>query len=98
MREIVLNGGQRLSGDIRFPGWGCRHEVDWPEGKKARVSYGLDALQALVIALQLIGSELYISTYRANGLLRASDQETGYGFSVPLNMRDMLISVGALSF
>ena len=32
--------------------WGCRYEIDWPEGSKVRIPYGLDALQALVIALE----------------------------------------------
>jgi len=39
--------------------WGCRYEIDWPEGSKVLIAYGLDALQALVIALKLIGTELY---------------------------------------
>jgi len=77
--------------------WGCRYEIDWPEGSKVRMAYGLDALQALIIALKLIGSELYTSTYHADQLLRAYDKEEGYGFPVPSNMRDMLIGVDALT-
>ena len=73
--------------------WGCRYEIDWPEGSKVLIAYGLDALQALVIALKLIVTELYTSTYHADRLLRAYDREEGYGFPVPHNLRDMLIGV-----
>lgn len=38
--------------------WTCRYEVDWPEGSKARDAYGLEALQALVLALEMIGAEI----------------------------------------
>ena len=89
----------RLYQPVQFErNWGCRYEIDWPEGSKSTISYGLDALQALVLALQLIGSELYTSTYHRDGLLRAFDSEIGYGFPVPPNMRNMLIGVDALSF
>jgi len=76
--------------------WGCRYEVDWPEGSKVTIAYGLDALQALLSALKMIGSELYTSTYHADRSLRAYDREDGYGFPVPHNLRDMLIGVDAL--
>jgi len=82
----------------RDKGWGCRYEIDWPEGSRVFTAYGLDALQALVIALQMIGSELYTSSYHADGLLRAYDREDGYGFPVAPNLRDMLIGVDAISF
>ena len=89
----------RLYQPVQFDkNWGCRYEIDWPEGSKTTMAYGLDSLQSLTIALQMIGSELYTSTYHADGLLRTSDQEAGYGFPVPPNLRDMLIGVDALSF
>lgn len=89
----------RLYQPVQFDrNWGCRYEIDWPEGSKATMAYGLDALQALVLVLQMIGSELYTSAYHADGLLRASSQEAGYGFPVPPILRDMLIGGDALSF
>lgn len=89
----------RLYQPIQFDrNWGCRYEIDWPEGARKRMAYGLDALQALVLSLQMIGSELYTSTYHADGLLRASGQEAGYGFPVPPILRDMLVGEDALSF
>lgn len=89
----------RLYQPVKFDkDWGCRYEIDWPEGSKATMAYGLDALQALVIALQLIGSELYTSTYHKDGQLRAYDREDGYGFPVPPNLRDMLVGADAMAF
>lgn len=76
--------------------WTCRYEIDWPEGFKARDAYGLDALQALVLALEMIGAEIYTSAYHREGRLRAYDREAGYGFPVPSSLRGMLVGVDAI--
>ena len=36
--------------------WICRFEIDWPKGKAERWGAGCDAVQALLIALQMIGA------------------------------------------
>ncbi len=75
----------------REKAWVCRYVIDWPEGKRTFESAGQDPLQALVLALQMIGSELYTSAYHHEGRLRAYDREKGYGFPVAGSLRDLLV-------
>lgn len=91
----------RIPIDIHLPVqeascWTCQYDVGWPEGLRIFRSSGHDALQALVLALQMIGAEIYSSTYHAEGRLRAYDSELGYGFPVPSTLRHMLVGVDAL--
>jgi len=71
--------------------WACRYEIAWPEGARTFEAIGLDALQALVLALQMIGAEIYSSAYHREGRLRAYDSEKGYGFPVAAPLRDLLV-------
>jgi len=48
-------------------------------------------VQALEIALRLIGAQLYASTYHQEGTLVFGKPGAGYGFPVPVNMRDLLV-------
>ena len=57
--------------------------------------HGVDALQALVLTLQMIGAEIYSSSYHREGRLRVYPTETGYGFPVPRSLRDLLVGVDA---
>ena len=70
--------------------WSCRYEVDWPDGKWTMTAHGIDAIQAIVSALQMIGSELYSSVYHQTGRLVWGSSEHGYGFPVPSGIRDLL--------
>ena len=74
--------------------WGCRYTIGWPNGVEARTGYGIDAVQALVLTLQSIGTSLYSSDYHKSGRLKWGDPNDGYGFPVPKNARDMLIGYG----
>jgi len=71
--------------------WGCRYEIDWPHGQKAVTARGVDSVQALVIAFQMVGAELYTSRYHDAGTLIFDAPGNGYGFPLPANMRDMLV-------
>lgn len=71
--------------------WVCRYEIDWPEGPRTFHAVGRDAVQALVLALQMIGAEIYTSAHHREGRLRAYDDEAGYGFPVPAPLRDLLV-------
>jgi hypothetical protein len=71
--------------------WVCDYEIGWPEGTHKLAGHGADAMQALIIALQMIGAELYASAYHKNGSLRSEDQKGGYGFPVAANCRDLLV-------
>jgi Domain of unknown function (DUF6968) len=69
----------------------CRYEIDWPSGTKSKRAVGVDDIQAILLALQLIGSELYTSEYHKNGQLVWLAAESGYGFPVPSTARDLLV-------
>lgn len=52
---------------------------------------GYDAMQALVVALNMIGSDIYTSNYHKAGALFFDKPGNGYGFPVPANLRKMLV-------
>ncbi len=52
---------------------------------------GVDAVHALSLALQTVGSELYQSRYHADGTLVWTKPGDGYGFPVASSLRNQLI-------
>lgn len=70
--------------------WSCRYEIDWPDKKHALDVGGLDSAQALVLALQIIGAEIYSSSYHKAGNLYWDKPGNGYGFPVVPTLRDLL--------
>jgi hypothetical protein len=98
-RSLILRA---QNGDVEIPiriqapekaevDWICRFEIDWPEGKAKRWGAGNDAVQALLIALQMIGAEIYASDYHESGKLIWLAPGRGYGFPVTNNIRDLLV-------
>jgi hypothetical protein len=71
--------------------WRCRWEINWPDRTRSNVGCGIDAMQALIVALQMIGSEIYCSHEHQSGRLAWTEDTTGYGFPVPNGIRDLLI-------
>ena len=71
--------------------WLCRYEIDWPDGRKSVTSGGIDSVQALFQALQMIGSELYATNYHKQGKLSLDGSTGGYGFPVAASLREMLV-------
>jgi Domain of unknown function (DUF6968) len=71
--------------------WICRFEIEWPEGRVERWGTGVDAVQSLWIALQMIGTEIYTSQWHEAGQLVWLEPGRGYGFPVPNNIRDLLV-------
>ncbi len=71
--------------------WSCKFEVDWPDGTLTIAAGGVDAVQALHIALQLIGAMIYASDHHTSGKLMWLKPGKGYGFPVTNNLRDLLI-------
>jgi hypothetical protein len=69
----------------------CRFEVDWPDGKWAMAAEGVDEVQALELALRIIGAQIYSSDYHASGQLMWLEPGKGYGFPVTNGIRDLLI-------
>jgi hypothetical protein len=53
--------------------------------------FGYDAVQAILLTLQFIGSRIYGSNEHKSGSLYLDEIGRGYGFPVPYTMRDELI-------
>jgi hypothetical protein len=71
--------------------WICRFEIGWPEGTLKRYAGGVDAVQALHLALQMIGVLLYTSEHHEAGRLMFQEPGRGYGFPITKSLRDLLI-------
>jgi len=78
--------------------WRCRYEIGWPEETRCSAAVGFDSIQAVLIALNMIGSDIYASDHHNSGVLRWGPPETGYGFPVPRTIRDLLIGDDAKFF
>ena len=71
--------------------WSCAYEIGWPSGKVESAAWGFDSVQAIILALQKIGSDLYTSSYHKSGKLSWEAVDKGYGFPLPNNIRDLLV-------
>jgi hypothetical protein len=71
--------------------WICQYEIDWPSRKQSGFAAGIDSIQALLLALQKIGVEIYTSAYHQAGSLKWFEPTEGYGFPITHNLRDLLI-------
>ena len=71
--------------------WGCRFEICWPDRPIDMTIWGEDAIQALDLAMKIIGVRLYVSGYHADGRLVWHEPGAGYGFPIVANSRDLLI-------
>jgi hypothetical protein len=71
--------------------WRCRYEIEWPAGRAERWGAGADAVQALLIAMQMIGAEIYTSHHHQSGQLAWLAPGRGYGFPVANSIRDLLV-------
>jgi hypothetical protein len=69
--------------------WSCRYEIDWPDKKSDKVIGGFDAMQALFLALQIAGAEIYSSNYHKSGNLYWEAPEKGYGIPLTPTLRDI---------
>jgi hypothetical protein len=78
--------------------WKCRYEIDWPAEKWASYAGGFDSTQALILALQKIGTDIYFSEYHKSGRLFWDNPNNGYGFPLPKDARDNLIGNDAKYF
>ena len=55
-------------------------------------------MQAVILALSMIGVIIYTSDYHESGNLSSGEQGRGYGFPVPHTVRDLLIGDDAKFF
>lgn len=75
--------------------WSCLYRIGWPDGTHTGSGYGLDGMQALMLALQAIGADIYTSAYHRSGRLSWLDPGDGYGFPVPKTISHLLIGTDA---
>lgn len=78
--------------------WSCRYEIDWPEGPQSMTSWGVDSIQALLLALNMIGADIYSSAYHKSGKLMLEAPGKGYGFPLPASLRHLLEGDDAIYF
>lgn len=71
--------------------WSCSCSIGWPEGLWERRVIGIDAIQAIELALRMVGTELYASSHHKSRQLMWLERGGGYGFPVPAVIRDQLI-------
>jgi hypothetical protein len=69
--------------------WECEYEIGWPEASKRSKAGGIDSVQALMSAMQRIGSELYASDAHHSGNLRWERPGGGYGFPLHSAVQDL---------
>ena len=65
--------------------------LGWPDGTQIGYGAGVDAVQALSIALMNIAAQLYTSSYHRSGKLRWDKAGNGYGFPIAKPLRHLLV-------
>jgi len=69
--------------------WRCEYEIGWPDRRKNFAAHGIDAVQALLLAAQMVGVELYSSEAHEAGRLKWDEPGGGYGFPLSYGVRDL---------
>lgn len=93
----VVNGGQPcgMSVDLAAPArrgdheWQCRYTLHWPDGVKEGAAYGIDAVQALILALNMVAVRLCASDAHEEQRLFWESVGDGYGFPLSATIRDL---------
>jgi hypothetical protein len=98
-RDLLLDGGQNVQVLIgnpeRLPGsddWYCPNQIVGIGSGTVNCVAGVDAMQALVLSLQMVGAQLYCSAeYEAGRLIWECGAVKGdLGLPVPENIRGVL--------
>jgi hypothetical protein len=76
--------------ELRENCWFADWSIGWPDRGRKGSAGGEDAIQALLVALNLVGTELYCSAEHEAGQLDWPEGSSGYGFPVPHAIRDLL--------
>jgi hypothetical protein len=69
--------------------WSCDYEIGWPNRRRRGKANGIDAVQTLLIAMQMVGIELYTSEAHKTGRLKLDEPGGGYGFPLSYGVRDL---------
>lgn len=76
--------------------WNCSFEIVWPDETWHRYAVGIDAIQALRLALEMIGILLYTSDHHKSGNLFWERASGGFGFPVSQGVRHILVGDDAI--
>ena len=74
---------------LPYGDWECRIEIDWPAGTRQMDIGGVDSAQALILALQMIATNLYLRRPENCTSLTWLGADEGLGFPLPPNQRDL---------
>ena len=84
--------------DEEHGAWKCAYEIGWPDKPRTFRAFGLDGVQAIELAMRMIGAELYTSEHHTAGTLMQFVKGGGYGFPVSPTLRDLLEGDDVSSF
>lgn len=68
----------------------CRFVVEWPSETQDLYACGVDAIQALLLAVQMLGATIYTSQAVKEGKLVWLEPGCGFGLPVSRNIEDIL--------
>lgn len=66
----------------------CTYEIHWPSKIQTGQSMGVDSLQALLLAIRHIGSDIYCSDYVESGNLFWLEKGRGFGLILPKSISE----------
>ena len=65
--EVVVQFNNPVQRDVDYR---CDYEITWPDRKRAFCAFGIDEVQALILALKMVHAELLYSPEGKRGELR----------------------------
>lgn len=71
--------------------WTCPFRIGWPSEPKTGHALGVDSMQALYHAMQLVAVQLYMSEAHQRGDLYWDRPGNGYGYPLPIGGRETAI-------
>jgi len=69
--------------------WECEYEIGWPGAPKKSEAGRIDSIQALLLAMQKIGIDLYASHAHRSGKLKWEHPGGGHGFPLHSTVQDL---------
>lgn len=69
--------------------WECRYEIEWPHAVRRNVVGGVDSVQALLLAFNLVAVDLHAGQPPGLSGLTWLEPGGGFGFPLPPSLRDL---------